>query len=115
MIKLGANRRVVLFGHYAIKTPRLRSFRFGRLNNLNEYAWQHEDERYCPVLWCDRWGLVQVMLRVRPIKWVGVAVFPPLAGVERKPDSWGWLGRKVVAVDYGWRAPQPPAQRDLAD
>lgn len=50
MNRLGANRRVFLIGRYAIKTPRLRSFRFGRQNNRNEWLWQHEDERYCPVL-----------------------------------------------------------------
>lgn len=103
MIRLGANRRVFLIGRYAIKIPRLRSFRFGRLNNRNEWLWQHEDERYCPVLWCDRWGLVQVMRRAEFVGIFRAAALPSLLGVERKSDSWGLYRARMVAVDYGWR------------
>ena len=84
MIRWGANRVVVLTRRYAIKLPRLRCFRYGRLNNLNEWRWQHEDRHYCPVLWCAPFGLLSIMPRVQPIHPLYECYLPRVLGVERK-------------------------------
>lgn len=108
MIRTGRNRTVLLIGRWAIKLPSIRSahdFAFGLLNNLNERDWHAQHPSYCPVLWAAPLGLALVMPRARVLSDVEyAAVVPPaVAGVERKADSWGWLGGRLVALDYGWR------------
>lgn len=113
MIRLdltGRNRVVLITARYAIKLPSLRGWRdflFGLLNNLNERAWSGEHDGYCPVLWAAPLGFALVMPRARILDDATFAyvdsVAPALPGVERKASSWGWLGDRLVAVDYGWR------------
>jgi hypothetical protein len=106
----GRNRIVVLVGQYAIKFPSMRSWRdflFGMLNNMNEADWHGEHEGYCPVLWRAPLGLAIAMPRASILddevfEAIGHTL-PSIAGAERKASSWGWLGDRVVAVDYGWR------------
>jgi len=110
LVTEGRNRLVIVTRRHALKLPSLRSWRdflFGLLNNLNEAAWHREHPLYCPVIWSAPLGLLLVMPRARildpgefeDIEWV----CPELPGVERKASSWGWLGNKIVAVDFGWR------------
>nr|WP_314469821.1 hypothetical protein [uncultured Sphingomonas sp.] len=113
MIRLdttGRNRLVLVTRRHAVKLPSLRCWRdflFGLLNNLNEAAWHRDHADYCPVIWAAPLGLLLVMPRAQilndmafdHIEWC----LPALPGVERKASSWGWLGGRLVAVDYGWR------------
>lgn len=104
----GRNRWVVLVGCWAVKVPSPRCWRdflFGLLNNMNEAAWCHEHPEYCPVVLAGPGGLFIVMPRVRTLTDQEFALIDPLAlppRAERKPDSFGWLGGRLVAVDYGW-------------
>lgn len=106
----GRNRLVLLVGPLAIKLPSPRCWRdflFGLLNNLNEAAWHGEQACHCPVLWSAPLGLAVVMPRATILDDAAFRtldhMIPRLPGVERKASSWGWLGERLVAVDYGWR------------
>ena len=113
MIRLvteGRNRFVILTPCHALKLPSLRSWRdflFGLLNNLNEAAWHREHPCYCPVTWSAPLGLLLVMPRAQILDDATFAdvesVLPAIPGAERKASSWGWLGDRIVAVDFGWR------------
>lgn len=103
----GRNRLVLLTRRHAIKVPSLRCWRdflFGLLNNMNEASWATEPG-HCPVLYAAPGGLLVVMPRARILTDAEFAAvdhdrLPPRA--ERKPDSFGWVGGQLVAVDYGW-------------
>lgn len=103
----GRNRLVLLTRRYAIKIPSLRSWRdflFGLLNNQNEAATSREPG-HCPVLFSCPGGWLIVMPRARILSdaefaELDHAALPPRP--ERKPDSFGWLDGRLVAVDYGW-------------
>lgn len=105
----GRNRFVVLVGPWAIKVPSLRCWRdflFGLLNNLNEAAWHREPKMaHCPVIWCAPGGFILVMPRARILtdaEFELVRRRLPPARAELKADSWGYVGRMLLAVDYGW-------------
>lgn len=105
----GRNRFVLLTRRHAIKFPSLRCWRdflFGILNNLHEAQAHRDHWAYCPVLWVSPLGLVLVMPRceaIDPADWPDVATMLPTdTCAEMKPSSWGWFGRRLVAVDYGW-------------
>lgn len=110
----GISRTVFLVGPYAIKVPcgrygwekwlrgllaNMQERRFGRL------GW----EGVCPVLLADPLGLVVVMPRCRPVPgYFTDSYYERLINrgdyripAENKPDSWGILNGKTVAVDYG--------------
>jgi hypothetical protein len=66
-------------------------------------------EKLCPVLFYFPFGLVIIMKKAKPMTEqefeqfdsnsfceLGNAVLP----VERKADSFGWVGDKIVATDY---------------
>ena len=107
----GCNRWVVLTRRWAIKVPRPTSWRsllFGLINNMNEAAWSRGPGR-CPVALAVPGGFAIVMPRLRILDeaefaTLDVAAFNDAHGLraEAKPDSFGWLGGEVVAVDYGW-------------
>lgn len=107
LVTEGLNRLVILTPRHAIKVPSLRCWRdflFGLLNNMTEAEDCDREPFYCPVLWSAPLGLAIVMPRVRVLT---EAEFPsvtlPRGGcVEHKPSSWGWLGDRLVAIDYGW-------------
>lgn len=105
----GRNRWVLLTRRYAIKVPSLRTWRdflFGLLNNMTEAQWGRKGlTEYCPVLWALPGGFAVVMPRVKVLD---LEEFQNLdlsgyKGIEHKPDSFGWLGGRLVCVDYGWR------------
>ena len=108
----GRNRWVILTRRWAIKVPRptgWRDFLFGLLNNLHEAAWSREGTGRCPVALAVPGGFAIVMPRLRILDEaefaaVDVAAFNLAHDLraEPKPDSFGWLDGRVVAVDYGW-------------
>lgn len=106
----GQNRWVILSRRYAFKFPAPTSWRallYGLLNSMNEAA-ASDREHACPVLWRIPGGFLNIMPRCRPLndsEWQDFAAHPAaFAGaleVERKPDSFGVLNGRIVAVDYG--------------
>jgi hypothetical protein len=116
----GATRLVLLVGRWAIKVPRITSWKLflhGLLANMQEAEFSKAGwPELCPVLWSIPGGLLVVMKRAVPVTdgwWktrqdVIDRVFNPRRGyvvpVERKQDSFGWLDSedgRLVAVDYG--------------
>lgn len=112
----GRNRLVFLIGRYAIKVPSPRCWRdflFGLLNNMNEREFCKAEAAKplcCPVLCSVPGGFAIVMPRVRTMTAEEFAAFdhvafkgkPEIVRAEPKPDSFGWLDGRIVAVDYGW-------------
>src|SRR5690349_20251022 len=109
-LRSGANRCTVLVAWWALKFPRAsswRSFLYGLLNNMNE-RWAAKvapGHFHCPVLCAIPGGFCNVMPRCRPLSDGEWRTFDPVSvasiEVERKPDSFGILNGRVVAVDYG--------------
>lgn len=110
----GSTRSVFLVGRFAIKIPRCWSWRTiltGLLANLQEAEWARTEwASLCPVLYANCGGFFLVMKRARPLtdaEWAALDVDAFLSQegcrlpVEAKRDSFGMLGERVVAVDYG--------------
>jgi hypothetical protein len=104
----GTSREVLLVGRWAVKLPSARCWRLflcGLLGNMQEALWSGFDSGLCPVRWAFPGGLVVVMPRCEPLT---AAEFDALdrspwadLPVEAKACSFGRLGGRVVAVDYG--------------
>src|SRR3954469_23724620 len=106
-VRHGTNRCAVLIGHWAFKFPNPSSWRsllYGLLNSMNEAA-TSDHERACPVLWRVPGGFLNIMPRCRPLTDAEWQRFDAASvsgiEVEHKPDSFGVLDGRVVAVDYG--------------
>lgn len=107
----GRNRWVLLIGSYAVKFPSPRcwqDFLFGLLNNLRE-ARDGSLPGRCPVVARFPLGLVIVMRRAVPLDEREFASFHAYEfcrehgiSAEQKPDSFGKLNGRIVALDYGW-------------
>lgn len=113
----GASRLVLLVGPLAFKLPHpgaWRRFLRGLLANMQEAAWSRTgDVRLCPVRLAVPGGFLVVMVRAEPFASWGeaeVAACNELASerpwrcqvpAEIKHSSWGWIGDRLVAVDYG--------------
>ena len=121
IVRDGITRTVLLIGRYAVKVPCLRysgqrwkGFLRGLMANMQErMLGELQWPELCPVVFAVPGGFLLVMRRARMMtgaEWstfrVGFydfitkpdgAVIP----VEDKPDSFGWLDGRVVAVDYG--------------
>jgi hypothetical protein len=110
----GATRCVVLTRRWAIKFPRLVSWRLfmcGLLANMQEREFSRAAwPELCPVLFALPGGWLVVMPRCVPMSsdewhayvsddWRERADY--VVPVEMKLDSFGWLGDRIVAVDYG--------------
>lgn len=111
-VKRGATRLVVLAGNYAVKIPNpatWRSFLSGLLSNMEERGMGRlRHPLLCPVLWGIRGGWLVVMPAASPLceyefrNYVDVSQFQCVTeAIEGKPDSFGWLAGRIVAVDYG--------------
>jgi hypothetical protein len=111
----GVTRTVILTKQWAIKLPCLvygwRYFLYGFLANMQERDWSGLDERLCPVAYAAPGGAFIVMPRCEPLTdeefiaevpedWAKYGEIGELP-VEIKICSFGRLGSKVVAVDYG--------------
>lgn len=110
----GVTRTVFLIGRWAIKVPTGRhgwpEWVDGLRANLREIErakYAHLKPFVCPILWAAPLGLAIVMPRVgiieRDLTDPEHAHFFPLCFplVEHKPDSFGYFGNRLVAVDFG--------------
>ena len=90
-----------------------------RCNRFEQHAWtmfgQHETRgpRLCPVPWSDPRGRVLAMPAASPLSgpqfrtmrrsaqnWWGYDFCGPTSPWEHKPQDWGVLDGRIVAVDY---------------
>ena len=118
VIKSGASRVVILLNKYAIKVPRIDSWRlflYGLLGNIHEKQWQNQICKYlCPILFYVPGGFLSIMPRCEVkaglsaefIKIVSKDLDTDISEtilniVEDKDDSVGILNGKIVAIDYG--------------
>lgn len=115
LCRAGVTRIVLLVGPWAIKFPRFgygwRKGLQGLLGNDQEAMFWRETRwvQLCPVVWSAPGGFVLVMRRARAlddIEWEdfqlnGWIIEPGFDLVEPKQDSFGVIGGRVVAVDYG--------------
>lgn len=115
-VNIGATRYVFLIGEFAIKIPRLSSWKSllqGLLCNLQEVSFSKTKwPKLCPVVFSLPLGFLLVMPRCVSVSeedWVNFESQLPdwvcgqgyLIPVEKKINSFGWLKGKVVALDYG--------------
>lgn len=114
-MKKGVFRCVLLFGNLALKVPRIRNFCMGmRCNRWEREMWQYWRpifgwENLCPIYFADSLGILVIMPRVQqPITFEDVKIatsgkydYYPNIILETKPEDWGCLGGRIVALDYG--------------
>ena len=112
----GATRMVFLIGGYAFKLPSFKEWRLflhGLLANMQEVVFSKTGwPELCPVLFHLPLGLLVVMPRCQPLTGEEFNKFDydkftihddyVLTYIENKPDSFGILNGKIVAVDYGF-------------
>jgi uncharacterized protein len=74
------------------------------------FRWQN----LCPVVFADPVGLVVVMPRagqpVRPLEVLLAADYHPIASGEFKAEDCGYIGSRMVTVDYGLGEPEMVSQ-----
>lgn len=111
----GVTREVFVVGRWAIKIPSVRSWRLfltGLLANMQEATFGRMGRtELCPVRFHIPGGWLLVMPRVRvlsddefkAISWREHldADGSMIRLAEYKPDSFGWLDGRLVAIDYG--------------
>jgi hypothetical protein len=114
----GVTRLVILTRHHAIKIPRFwwygrfrwETFLWGLLANMQERRIAAGNiPEVCPVRWSIPGGWLLVMPRCAPLEREMTAeeyeAFVDHPGyrvpAENKPDSFGYLNGRLVAVDYG--------------
>jgi hypothetical protein len=108
----GDFRRVILIGRIALKFPRLRNLTKGlRCNRWEREMWRTWRpvfgwKNLCPVIFADPLGLVVVMPRaMQPVTADEVdAETPdsyPDTTSETKPDDFGRVEGRLLALDYG--------------
>ncbi len=122
-IKQGRSRLVFIFKRFVIKIPNpfewecflhgfLHNMEENRISNVNKQF--YDDSAVCPVLWCSGGGWVQIMARAREVtpyefkryifkkKWDIKNLHSDLQEyAEFKPQNYGWLGNRIVLIDYG--------------
>jgi hypothetical protein len=122
MIRLGTTRAVIAFGPWAFKLARAR--RGVRCNEHEADLFHRNKDKahrrplLCRVLWCSRPAIILVMRRAKtPItqaqleelksletgafrKWDYSGQGDDCCPFEWKPDDWGMVNGKIVAVDY---------------
>jgi hypothetical protein len=108
---------VYLIGRWAIKRPvfvEWRLFLLGLLANMQEARFSRMQwPELCPVLFACPGGFFIVMRRAQGLSRSEFEAFSEMkylsfvdkpdyrVPVENKLDSFGWLDRRIVAVDYG--------------
>lgn len=109
---LGAFRRVILMGRFAVKIPRARNILQGlRCNRWEREMWRiwrpvFGWENLCPIVLADPVGLFVVMPRAeQPVAFEDVVTatpdYYPDVTCETKPADFGRVGNQVLALDYG--------------
>lgn len=121
LIRTGSTRIVVLTKNYAIKFPRLHwswnNFITGLYCNMSEaQQWKdlHSDiiafelEKYfCPVLFSFA-GLILIMPKAKVCtKESQLEKIHHQPGEDIKPDNYGYLGEKLVCIDYAYHRIHP--------
>jgi hypothetical protein len=124
----GITRTVIVTPNYAIKLPSLRRYGGGLagllwsvcrgiLANQSEASWWNsigDDQRQylCPVLHSWLGGIINIYPRCDPYEVsdatamaMSAREFRPLEKLnpqagDTKPDNYGWLGRRLVVLDY---------------
>jgi len=111
----GATRRVILTKRFALKIPacgKWRTLLLGLLANMQEREFATTKwPELAPVVASDQFGCFLIMPRVRVMTRDEFARFDyhgfthradgSIVPAESKPDSFGWLNGRVVAIDYG--------------
>nr|DAE36537.1 MAG TPA: hypothetical protein [Caudoviricetes sp.] len=111
----GCTRSVILFRGYAIKIPTFKSWKLflkGILANLQERHFSEmKDPNLCPVVFSDKFGFLVIMKRCKVVKHRGLwmAELHTLKGSlpkefylsDLKPENYGYLGGRLVKLDYG--------------
>lgn len=113
----GSSRWVFIVGCFAIKTPSFSSYRnflWGLIANMNEVKfWNCADMKYklCPVLGYIPFGFLVIMPKVKVLtKEDGIDNNYLLhfcickngkIPAETKLDSFGFINKKLVCIDYG--------------
>lgn len=109
----GVSRNVLLTKRFAIKFPRLSSWRrfvAGLVSNLQEREfWKKKYPELCPVLLSDPVGLFVVMPRLKLVEvslpyreYMDLVLHKEYCiPVENKIGSFGMYKDKIVAIDYG--------------
>lgn len=119
-LRRGITREVLLLGPVALKFPSARSWRLflqGLLANMQEKRFSHVSKNLCPVTTILPGGFCNAMPRVLPLSEADFSRLwdndgAPMARLIvdnqtelpiefSKPDSFGWLNGRIVAVDYG--------------
>lgn len=118
IIRSGSTRTVLLTKKYAFKFPTFHSwesFLKGLTGNLQERKWKGvtDDYHLCPLLYSNRFGLLNIMPRCTPIKNRGlyiieltrICIMSPAAEEfyrrDAKPNNFGILHGRMVKLDYG--------------
>ena len=108
----GAFRHVILLGQIALKIPRIRNASAGlRCNRWEREVWRKWRlifgwENLCPVRFADPLGAFVVMVRAtQPVTREEVRKadkdYYPAIDAECKPEDWGRVDGRVLALDYG--------------
>lgn len=113
--KDGITREVFLTKRYAIKIPKLlygwEKFLHGLLSNIRERRLARAGyPELCPMVFSIPGGWMVVMRRATPLSDMDWLKFNALefcetadyvVPAELKPDSFGWVDGRIVAIDYG--------------
>lgn len=119
IIKHGATRIVFIFNKFVIKIPNIKEYKLflnGILANLQEKIFSGTHPDLCPVIFCDRLGLILIMEKAIIFKETAIneKSFCALIKNKYKKDNykefmlsdlkssnWGILNTKLVKIDYG--------------
>lgn len=122
VIRSGSTRWVILTRRYAIKFPiptTWKRFVQGMLSNLTEGQWKgYQNKFLCPIKYSNKFGLVVVMTRARPVNhkglfWIELERLYTCASNEPQkldkeffeydalPKNFGYINGQLVKIDYG--------------
>ncbi len=114
--RCGVTREVILVGNVAIKLPKItygwKMFLCGLLANMQEREFSGLSwAELCPVIFSMRGGWLVVMRRAKPLSATEWSSFDAetfckrpdgsIIPAEFKPNSFGKLNGRIVAIDYG--------------
>ena len=114
-MRKGVFRRVLFVGNLALKVPRLRTLLAGmRCNRWEREMWQYWRpifgwKNLCPIYVADPLGVLVIMPRAKqPVTFEDVVKatsgeydYYPDITAETKTDDYGWVGNRILALDYG--------------
>jgi hypothetical protein len=122
-IELGVTRRVFIFNKFVVKIPSTKEYKLflnGILANLQEKQRSGQHPDLASVLWCDPLGLFLFMEKADAVGypgWFEDEMWGPFQEMlaekykdddlkefllsDPKPSNWGYIGDKLVKIDYG--------------